>query len=130
MTSVSARVSCSSCHKLLDVSSEVAGTRSPCPSCGSTKRTVGLDIALTAAPAHIRLSAKAKAKDAKKAKWELRQGPTPSVRLKKLVDHTRLIDRENDQYSELVVDRESGEVIHSKREPLSNHKGHGSAKRK
>jgi hypothetical protein len=130
MTNVSARISCSSCHTLLDVSGESAGTRSPCPSCGSTTRTIGLDIALVAPPAHIRLSAKAKAKGAKKAKWELKKGPTPSVRLQKLVDHTRLIDRENDQYSELVLDRESGEIIHSRHEPLSNHKGHGSAKRK
>lgn len=130
MTNVLAQASCSACHVKLDVSREVEGVRSPCPSCGSTTRTIGLDIALTAPSAQIRLNTKAKAKGTKKAKWELRQGPTHSAKLDKLVDHSRLIDRVNDQYAEHVVDSESGQVIHSSREPLSSHRGHGSAKRK
>jgi hypothetical protein len=45
-----------------------------------------------------------------------------------LVKRIQVIDRENDQYKELVVDAETGDVIHSCEEPLSKHIGHGSAK--
>ncbi len=37
-------------------------------------------------------------------------------------------DLENNKYSELVQDVESGEIIHSKKEPLSQHQVYGSAK--
>jgi len=47
---------------------------------------------------------------------------------KKLVSHIRHIDRHEDQYSELVVDPETGETIHRCKERLSVHIGHGSAK--
>ncbi len=40
----------------------------------------------------------------------------------------RIIDRENNWYEEVVVDEETGEVVHENSEPLSDHKGHGSAK--
>ena len=40
----------------------------------------------------------------------------------------RLIDREGDYYSEIVLDAETGEVIRSKQESLSDHRGRGSAK--
>lgn len=47
---------------------------------------------------------------------------------KKLVGHIRHIDRPEDQYFELVVDPETGEIIHRCKEKLSEHVGHGSAK--
>lgn len=41
----------------------------------------------------------------------------------------RTIDRDNDWYEEKVVNPETGEVVHQCAEPLSAHRGHGSAKR-
>lgn len=38
------------------------------------------------------------------------------------------VDREADRYTERLVDGETGEVIHDVDEPLSEHRGHGSAK--
>lgn len=46
------------------------------------------------------------------------------------VRRTMRIDRENNHYSETVVDPITNEVIHKCEEPLSKHQGHGSAKRK
>jgi hypothetical protein len=46
-------------------------------------------------------------------------------RLRKL----RNIDRPRDEYLEVVTDPDTGEVVHYCREPLSQHRGHGSAKR-
>ena len=43
---------------------------------------------------------------------------------------SRTIDKDKDQYSEIVTEPETGEVIHRCEEPLSKHRGHGSAKTK
>ena len=40
----------------------------------------------------------------------------------------RVIDRDNDWYEETVINPETGNVIHDCNEPLSAHRGHGSAK--
>ena len=40
------------------------------------------------------------------------------------------IDREHNQYKKIVKDKTTGMIIHECKEPLSKHKGHGSAKRK
>ena len=47
----------------------------------------------------------------------------------RVVEKSRLIDRENDRYVEHVVDDTNRETIHRSEEPLSEHQGHGSAKK-
>ena len=42
----------------------------------------------------------------------------------------RCIDKDNNHYKEIVVDPETGEIIHQCEEPLSEHRGHGSDKKK
>ena len=39
-----------------------------------------------------------------------------------------VVDKERDSYLETVVDPETKEIIHKCVEPLSQHRGHGSAK--
>ena len=46
----------------------------------------------------------------------------------RLVEHERCIDRNYDKYYELVVDPETGNILHSCEERLSKHNGHGHAK--
>ncbi len=46
------------------------------------------------------------------------------------VERQRVIDRENDSYVEIVTEEGTGIVIHECREPLSQHRGHGSDKKK
>ena len=48
----------------------------------------------------------------------------------RLVEKSRLIDRENDRYAEHIVDDTTRETIHRSEEPLSEHRGHGSANKK
>lgn len=76
------------------------------------------------------MNIKAKALGQKKPHIELKQGPSPSHKLGKHVNHVRLIDRGNDWYFETVTDYESGALIHHDEEPLSQHNGHGTAKKK
>jgi hypothetical protein len=82
---------------------------------------------MQAGEAHLAFHAKCKEQSRKKPRWELKQGPSPSIKLGKLVDHIRFIDRANDHYFEQVVDLESGERLHTAEEPLSAHQAHGSA---
>lgn len=56
--------------------------------------------------------------------------PDYSYSREKHVHKQRVIDRDNDHYFEKVTDYETGEVIHHCEEPLSQHQGHGDAKRK
>jgi hypothetical protein len=42
----------------------------------------------------------------------------------------RVIDQEKDLYVETITDPETGEVIHHQEHKLSEHRGHGSAKKK
>ena len=44
----------------------------------------------------------------------------------KMVPKERLIDRKSNRYKELVMDPDTGVVIHDTDEPLSQHTGHGS----
>lgn len=56
--------------------------------------------------------------------------PDYSYSLGKHVHRQRVIDRDNDYYSEKITEYENGNVIHQCDEPLSQHQGHGNAKRK
>lgn len=51
---------------------------------------------------------------------------TDGKRMKK----SRTVDKNNDQYTEIITNPETGEVIRCCIEPLSEHTGHGSAKKK
>jgi|GEM_PF-6032588 len=52
------------------------------------------------------------------------------VRTGQLVKKVRIIDRETDKYEELIRDQLTGEIIHHCKESLSQHRDHGSAKRR
>ena len=76
------------------------------------------------------LGVKAKRTGQKKPFVETLSFPSLFRRLGKLVHHQRVIDRDNNLYYEKIVDYETGAVLHEQKEPLSEHFGHGSAKKK
>ena len=119
---------CSDCKLPLDLSSNF-DRQGPCPTCGSIKKTflVSIEEQVTIRDG---LGLKAKRPGNKKPYIETLNIPDHSIRLNKVVHKTRVIDRDNDQYSETVTDYDSGEVIHHSEEPLSQHRNHGSAKLK
>ena len=122
-------VTCSACGELIDETADTNGARAPCPNCGAVTRT---------AHAHVRealtlrdgIKSKAFRGGTKKAFVEDQGVPSYSHKYEKLVFHERVIDRENDRYLERVTDYQTGEVLHFHEEPLSEHRGHGSAKTK
>lgn len=124
---------CTHCeHPLPDASTEAeaeAMVQVPCPSCGGSGRTIEANIveALTLRDFY---GMKLKRQGAKKYAVEDISKPDFNRDRGKNVHLVRLIDRENDLYHERITDFESGEIIHEQRQPLSEHRGHGAAKKK
>jgi hypothetical protein len=59
---------------------------------------------------------------------EQRQGDDHFAAEGRWVQKMRRIDREGDQYDEVITDPETGRILHEKHERLSDHRGHGSAR--
>ena len=101
-----------------------------CPKCESPKLSIHIEV-------HDRVKVRdwlrGKGKDdsftgKKKLRRDFIVGSEQKASDGKWVYKERLIDKDNNRYKELVVDEETGEVIHECDEPLKNHFGHGSAK--
>lgn len=112
---------------------ELGGDRPgiPCPGCGRVGRTTHLVIQETV---EVRTSIGLK-KDVpglprkKRTRMEHFQGWDLRKSLGDWIKKVRRIDRDEDTYLEHVEDSE-GKVIHHREEPLSKHRGHGSAKQR
>ncbi|MGJ7491435.1 hypothetical protein [Variovorax sp. ZT4R33] len=118
---------CTTCGAPIDAAA-AALPATPCMQCGGTSRTHNVFIY-----EKIRVldgwGWKGKNPGDKRPSFEGISKPSLSHRLGKLVHREVDIDRKADTYFEKVTDYETGEVIHECREPLSQHVGHGSAKR-
>jgi hypothetical protein len=79
---------------------------------------------------HGKLGMKARHKNSKKPFVESVSGDDLHRKTGKWMKLSRLIDREHNLYREEVKDPSTGGVLHYCEEPLSEHKGHGSAKPK
>ena len=79
---------------------------------------------------HDSVKMKAKATTTGKTTMEQFSGDDLHKKSGKWMSKQRVIDHESDSYKEVVTDPETGNVVHHCEEPLSQHRGHGSAKRK
>jgi hypothetical protein len=52
-----------------------------------------------------------------------------SFRYKDGVEKSRILDKEKDEYHEVIKDYKTGEIVHEDHGKLSEHTGHGSAKK-
>jgi hypothetical protein len=127
MDQIPQHVRCGSCGTLLQ---EPVGlpdeNRKPCPCCGSMTRQVDIDVAGTL-EFHDMLSMKEK-DAARKTLVETKAGDDLERETGKWMRKQRIIDHSGDRYKEHIVDPESGRVVRDVDEPLSAHRGHGSAK--
>jgi hypothetical protein len=129
MTNTVETTECADCGALIAAEADALDMRRPCDVCGSTKRVHSVSIMETLVVRDgYRL--KAKRPGQKKPYLEELSRPDYSHSRGKHVHRQRVIDRDNDQYFEKITDYENGEVIHHCEEPLSQHQGHGDAKRK
>jgi len=122
-------VVCATCGASIDTAVDTEENRIPCTNCGGTQRHYSdtfTDVIV------FRDGIRVEAKHAREKRPFIEElaGPDFSRSKEKAVQKERIIDRDNDRYTEKVTDYESGETIHHCDEPLSQHQGHGSAKHK
>jgi hypothetical protein len=103
--------------------------RPPCPWCGSLSRMFSVEMT---SRLYLHSSFRARARH-KTGSWFVEQiaAKDYSMSRGRWVDNVRRIDRDARPpwYDEDITDPTTGEVIHETHEPLSEHRGHGSAKR-
>ena len=120
---------CGGCNLLLDEAIDLA-VPPPCHHCGSDSRlidaTVSDDLALKEMMEMEARDPSLRSKD--KLRVKLMSGDELRHSTGEWVKKERLIDRNSDRYFERVTNPTTGEVIHHSDEPLSEHRGHGSAK--
>jgi hypothetical protein len=102
---------------------------SQCPKCGSVNRTI-LDSETVKAYEKVKVVVKdPQRKSKEKRRREVIAGDDLYKKSGKWNEIVRIWDRDVDQYFKKITDPETGEVIHFCEEPLSQHIGHGSAKK-
>lgn len=119
-------VRCADCSLPIDEAHDAPLGGPPCPECGSRCRS-----ARWSGPngAHVLIRDKAQKKPGqRKPSSESIKGDVYSVARGKMVRIHRIIDRRRDLYYEKIHDPDTREVMHEVEEPLSEHRGHGSAK--
>jgi hypothetical protein len=130
MTEIKTPVRCNNCGILIDEPPNIAfEKRKPCSSCGSLNRKYEKLLEATISM-QAKLGLKAKRRFSKKPFLEVILGADLYKKTQKWMQRERIIDREKDLYREVVTDPKKGEIIHKCEEPLSEHVGHGSAKKR
>ncbi len=102
--------------------------RHPCPSCGSMKRHVSIEIQ-DSITLHETLYTKGIHSGEKKPFLESMSGDDLHRKTGKWMKKIRVINRDKDEYKEIVTDPKTNSVVHKCEEPLSKHTGHNSAKK-
>jgi hypothetical protein len=121
---------CGNCGHALDESpSTPVEQRQPCPGCGSLGRKVLIEVSDTIT-VHESVGLKVRHEGERRPFRLGKYGDSLHRLSGKWNRREMTVDRENDRYTERVIDGETGEVIHDVDEPLSDHRGHGSAKDK
>lgn len=102
----------------------------PCPICASMARTFAVTLT-DKVEAHDGLASKARHGDVGKVRpyREAYTGSDYHRDSKEWRQVSRVVDRENDRYTERIVDA-AGNVVREIDEPLRQHRGHGAAKRR
>jgi NAD-dependent SIR2 family protein deacetylase len=122
-------VRCGKCGQILDEPTNLSPERRrPCPSCGTVVRAISV-VAGDTLTYHESLKLKL-GDSTGKTLLESLGGEDLWRKAGKWMRKTRIFDHKNDRYREVVTDPETGEVVHECDEPLSQHRGHGSDKKR
>jgi hypothetical protein len=121
---------CNKCGTFVDEPDNL-DERQPCSQCGSLSRSFGVGLS-TEAVGQPEIKAKGRHGQPGQVK------PFVTAKLADEVFHEtrertlreKMEDRDNDRYHERVISQETGALLHECNEPLSEHQGHGSAKKK
>ena len=131
-SSVKRYIKCSNCLQKLPIKWLSSSITHKCPKCGFIDQTIEIAV-LEKIDAKTYDNIKGKVKDfnfnsKKNPRYEFFEGYDLRKKDKKWMYKRRIIDKYNNRYIEKVIDIQTSKVIHNKKEPLSAHIGHGSAK--
>ena len=112
----------------MDCGQELESSQSICPNCESDRRKIEINYR-EQIEFHEQIKHKEKRKGTKKPLRESKIGDDYHSKTGKWNHREMHVDRENDDYEETITDKETGKIIHHCKEPLSKHRGHGSAKK-
>ncbi len=122
------KVICGDCGKELDERPDLPESeRKPCPNCGSLKRTVVAEVE-DKVELHDKLKVRAYPPNSKRWTQEVTSGDDLYKKTNEWNKLERNIDRTNSIYSEEIKNKDD-KVIKSVKEPLDQHRNHGSAKK-
>jgi hypothetical protein len=122
-------VTCGGCGLSLDESTHLfPEQRLPCPSCGSSARTFHKKFVVTV-ESRTGLGYKVREQGQQRPFIESYDRPSLSHKTGRWMRKVMRLDRRNNRYQDRVTDPETGEIVHEEDELLTDHQGHGSAKR-
>jgi hypothetical protein len=123
-------IECGECGFPIDEPVDLeASKRLPCPKCGSLKRKVRLSYSDTVF-IHEKRKIKARSPDRGRPRYEAVEGDDLSLKSGIWMKIYRIIDRANNWYHERILNPRTNKVVHECDEPLDEHTGHGSDRRK
>jgi hypothetical protein len=123
------KITCANCRATIDEAADLPERRQPCSNCSSTSRLFDVAIRCTVAlDTHIQGRSKHRQPGRKKPVREEWFGHDFFRKKQRWSVIRRTVDYEHDWYEETFIDLDTGVVIHHCAEPLSEHRGHGSAK--
>lgn len=103
--------------------------RKPCPNCGSLSRMAKVHIE-EKLELHSHLALEARSPGESKPFLEQKTGDSYWRKMGKWMRLNQIIDRRGNRYVKKVEDPNTGEIVRDVDEPLTQHRGFGSAKRK
>jgi len=131
-TKVDTIIKCSDCGTALPDEWISSKKKNNCSQCGSSAKTINLNIVENVGiEIHDCLEGKVKNinyNSKRNPRYEFIEGDDVRKSDGKWMKKTRIIDKNNNKYLEIITDPETNEVIHSCEEPLSEHFNHGHAK--
>jgi len=123
-------VFCALCGVELDDNTSVlSGRRKPCPMCGSKRRKFGI---VRRGTMSFKKKLRTKGRHSKGGRPFIEQVSDDNLRRKsgEWMKLSRVMDRDNDIYHEVIIDPRTDQIICKCEEPISKHRGYGSAKHK
>lgn len=129
-TEVKQIIKCEGCGERLPQEFVPVKEKEDCPNCGSRSRIIELVLIDTF---NVNDSVKGKKKNPnfnskRNPRYKFFEGDDFSHSNQKWMKKTRVIDKDNNKYFEVVIDPDTNEQAHFCEQPLSKHVGHGSAK--
>ncbi len=123
-------VTCSVCGAVVNEPPNLPeAERKQCPACGSVSRAYNV-LVTDSVTAHDGLRLKARHGPTGKPFLEAKVGEEVFRKNGKWVNRSVRVDRDRNEYSEIVEDKDTKEIVHQCDEPLSEHIGHGTARNK